>query len=171
MFTRLLVNLSTRSLVYSFTCLLVNSFTKNKKMKYAITKEFTFEAAHRLLRNYSGKCCNNHGHSYRVKIHLEGNQLDEKDMLIDFNEVKQLKTWIDENLDHVTMLWEGDPMIESLKSFGNKVLITKKNPTAEHIAELILAQAQALFETSNIQVACIEINETCTSAARIYPLK
>jgi 6-pyruvoyl-tetrahydropterin synthase len=102
---------------------------------------------------------------------LEGNQLDEKDMLIDFNEVKQLKTWIDENLDHVTMLWEEDPMIESLKSFGNKVLITKKNPTAEHIAELILAQTQALFETSNIQVACIEINETCTSAARIYPLK
>lgn len=140
-------------------------------MKYAITKEFGFEAAHRLLRNYSGKCTNNHGHSYRVKLTLEGNSLDEKDMLIDFNETKKLKLWIDENLDHVTLLWEKDPMIKSLESFGNKVLITKKNPTAEHIAELILDQAQILFEGSNIKVQCLEINETCTSAARIYPLK
>ena len=140
-------------------------------MKYAITKEFTFEAAHRLLKNYCGKCTNNHGHSYRIKLHLEGDKLDEKDMLIDFHETKKLKTWIDENLDHVTILWEEDPMIESLKSFGNKVLITKKNPTAEHICELILDRCKELFEGSGIQVSCIEINETCTSAARIYPLK
>lgn len=140
-------------------------------MKYAITKEFTFEAAHRLLRNYHGKCSNNHGHSYRIKLYLEGENLDEKDMLIDFNETKKLKTWIDDNLDHVTMLWEEDPMIESLQSFGNKVLITKKNPTAEHIAELILQQAQIFFEDSRIKVQCVEINETCTSGARLYPLK
>jgi 6-pyruvoyltetrahydropterin/6-carboxytetrahydropterin synthase len=140
-------------------------------MKYAITKEFTFEAAHRLIRNYRGKCSNNHGHSYRVKLFLEGENLDESDMLVDFNETKKLKEWIDGNFDHVTMLWEEDPMIDSLKSFGNKVLVTKKNPTAEHICELILAKAQELFENSNIKVQCIEIGETCTSAARIYPLK
>jgi len=140
-------------------------------MKYAITKEFTFEAAHRLIRNYSGKCSNNHGHSYRIKLFLEGENLDESDMLVDFNEAKKLKEWIDGNFDHVTMLWENDPMIDSLKSFGNKVLVTKKNPTAEHICELILTKAQELFEDSNIKVQCIEIGETCTSAARIYPLK
>ena len=138
-------------------------------MKYQITKEFTFEAAHRLLKNYSGKCNNNHGHSYRVKLYLECDHLDEKDMLMDFHETKQLKTWIDDNLDHVTLLWEEDPLIESLRAHGNKVLVTKKNPTAEHICELIAAQAQAFFEGAGIRVACIEINETCTSAARIFP--
>lgn len=140
-------------------------------MKYQITKEFTFEAAHRLIKNYCGKCSNNHGHSYIVKLHLEGENLDEKDMLIDFKETKSLKAWIDEELDHVTMLWEGDPMIEDLRKHDNKVLVTKKNPTAEHICEIILEKAQALFESSNIKVACIEINETCTSAAKLYPLK
>ena len=139
-------------------------------MQYVITKESTFEAAHRLLRNYSGKCSNNHGHSYKVKLHLSGESLDEKDMLIDFNETKKLKAWIDENLDHVTMLWEKDPMIASMIEHNNKVLVTKKNPTAEHIAELILAEAQRLFANSNIKVKCIEINETCTSAARIYTI-
>lgn len=138
-------------------------------MKYQITKDFTFEAAHRLLRNYTGKCSNNHGHSYYVKLHLEGEQLDKKDMLLDFSETKQLKTWIDETLDHTTILWEEDPMIDCLKEHGNKVLPTKKNPTAEHIAELILVKAQELFEDAGIKVACIEINETCTSAAKVYP--
>ncbi len=142
---------------------------KNKLMKYQITKDFAFEAAHRLLKNYTGKCSNNHGHSYYVKLHIEGEQLDNKDMLMDFTETKLLKTWIDDTLDHTTILWEEDPMIESLKSFGNKVLITKKNPTAEHIAELILIKAQEFFNKEGIRVACIEINETCTSAAKVFP--
>ncbi len=138
-------------------------------MKYAITKEFTFEAAHRLLRNYTGKCRNNHGHSFKVKIWLEGESLDDKDMLIDFQETKKLKAWIDEYLDHATLLWKEDPMIDSLLSFENKVLVTEKNPTSEHIAELILAKAQEIFNDSRVHVQCIEVNETCTTAARIYP--
>lgn len=137
-------------------------------MKYQITKDFSFEAAHRLLKNYCGKCSNNHGHSYQVKLHLEGEILDEKDMLLDFTDTKKLKTWIDDNLDHVTLLWEEDPMIESLKSFGNKVIVTKKNPTAEHIAELILLKAQEFFDKGNTKVYCIEINETATSAAKVF---
>ncbi len=136
---------------------------------YNITKEFTFEAAHRLLRNYTGKCRNNHGHSYHIEIALEGERLDEKDMLLDFTETRKLKTWIDENLDHTTLLWKEDPMIESLRSFGNKVLVTEKNPTAEHIAELILVQAKQIFEQANIKVKYIKVNETCTSAAIVYP--
>ncbi len=137
-------------------------------MKYEITKEFSFEAAHRLLRNYTGKCRNNHGHSYRAKLVLEGETLDEKDMLIDFSEAKRLQTWIDEELDHVTLLWEEDPLIEPLRSLGNRVLATRKNPTAEHIAELILEQAQQLFESATVKVKYIEISETCTSAARVF---
>jgi 6-pyruvoyltetrahydropterin/6-carboxytetrahydropterin synthase len=138
-------------------------------MKYIITKEFTFEAAHRLLRNYTGKCTNCHGHSFKVKLYLEGNRLDEKDMLIDFQETKILKTWINDCFDHVTILWEGDPMINLLKDAGNKISVTKKNPTSEHLAELILQKAQDLFNNSMIKVHCVEINETCTTGAKIFP--
>jgi 6-pyruvoyltetrahydropterin/6-carboxytetrahydropterin synthase len=138
-------------------------------MKYIIHKEFTFEAAHRLLRNYSGKCANNHGHSFRVKLSLEGSELDEKDMLIDFKETKALKSWVDDTLDHVTMLWEEDPLVRYLKETGNKVYLTKKNPTSEHLAEIILQKACQLFENSRIKVHSIEINETCTTAVKIYP--
>jgi len=137
-------------------------------MKYIITKEFTFEAAHRLIRNYEGKCSNNHGHSYRVKLYLTGDTLDEKDMLLDFNETKALRDWLNNNLDHSSILWEEDPLAETLKKLGNKVLLTKKNPTSEHIAELILAQAQTLFENARLKVHSVEVSETATSSARVY---
>lgn len=138
-------------------------------MKYIITKEFRFEAAHRLLKNYSGKCTNNHGHSWMVKLHLEGSNLDEKDMLIDFQELKSLKTWVDDKLDHATLLWENDPMREYIESSGQRIFLTKKNPTSEHIAEVILTEAIRLFENSRIKVACVEVNETCTTGAKIFP--
>jgi 6-pyruvoyltetrahydropterin/6-carboxytetrahydropterin synthase len=137
-------------------------------MRYIIYKEFTFEAAHRLLRNYSGKCSNNHGHSFRVKLSLEGQELDGKDMLIDFKEMKALKLWIDDTLDHVTMLWEKDPLAKYLIETGNKVYLTSKNPTSEHLAEIILQKACQLFENPRIKVHSIEINETCTTGVKIY---
>jgi len=138
-------------------------------MKYVVTKEFRFEAAHRLLRNYTGKCTNNHGHSWLVCLHLEGENLDEKDMLIDFQELKILKTWIDENLDHATLLWEQDPMRQYISESGQRLFITKKNPTSEHIAEVILTEAIRLFENHRIKVKCLEVNETCTTGAKIIP--
>jgi 6-pyruvoyltetrahydropterin/6-carboxytetrahydropterin synthase len=137
--------------------------------RFIITKEFTFEAAHRLFRNYTGKCTNNHGHSFKIKLHIEGNELDDKDMLMDFQETKKLKSWVEENFDHVTILWEKDPMIQHMAELQNKVFITKKNPTSEHIAEIILEKAMQLFNSEKVKVNCIEVNETCTTGARIFP--
>jgi 6-pyruvoyltetrahydropterin/6-carboxytetrahydropterin synthase len=136
-------------------------------MKYVIVKEFRFEAAHRLIKNYTGKCTNNHGHSWNVKLHLEGADLDEKDMLIDFQELKVLKAWIDENLDHASLLWEKDPMCQYINDSGQRIFTTKKNPTSEHVAEIILKEAIRLFENSRIRVQCLEVNETCTTGAKI----
>jgi 6-pyruvoyl-tetrahydropterin synthase len=99
---------------------------------------------------------------------LEGQELDGKDMLIDFKEMKALKLWIDDTLDHVTMLWEKDPLAKYLIETGNKVYLTSKNPTSEHLAEIILQKACQLFENPRIKVHSIEINETCTTGVKIY---
>jgi len=135
---------------------------------YSITKEFTFEAAHRLIKNYTGKCTNNHGHSWIIRLHVESSELDEKEMVIDFNEMKSLKVWIDENLDHATILWENDPMCDYIRKSGQRIFTTKGNPTSEIIGVIILDQAKKLFENSRIRIKCIEVDETCTSAAQVY---
>jgi 6-pyruvoyltetrahydropterin/6-carboxytetrahydropterin synthase len=137
-------------------------------MKYIISKEFSFEAAHRLIRNYTGKCTNNHGHSWRVRLYLESTNLDNKDMVVDFQETKILKQWIDENLDHTTILWEQDPMCKYIQDTGQRIFITKKNPTSEHMAEIIMKKALQLFNTERVNVHCIELNETCTNGVKLY---
>ena len=53
-----------------------------------VSKEFTFDAAHYLTK-YHGKCENLHGHTYRLRVTVEGN-LDEEDMVMDFCELKEL---------------------------------------------------------------------------------
>jgi 6-pyruvoyltetrahydropterin/6-carboxytetrahydropterin synthase len=138
-------------------------------MKYIISKEFSFEAAHRLIRNYTGKCTNNHGHSWRVRLYIESTDLDNKDMVVDFQETKVLKQWIDENLDHTTILWEQDPMCKYIQDSGQRIFITKKNPTSEHMAEIIMEKALQLFNTERVKVQCIELNETCTNGVKLYP--
>jgi 6-pyruvoyltetrahydropterin/6-carboxytetrahydropterin synthase len=138
-------------------------------MKYSVTKDFTFEAAHRLMKNYVGKCNNNHGHSWLIKLHIEAINLDDKGMVIDFQEMKTLKTWIDDNLDHATILWEKDPMCDYIKQTNQRIYTTKENPTSEIIGEIILSQASKMFNNSRITVKCVEVCETCTSAALVYP--
>jgi 6-pyruvoyltetrahydropterin/6-carboxytetrahydropterin synthase len=136
-------------------------------MKYSVTKDFTFEAAHRLLKNYTGKCTNNHGHSWIIRLHIEATELDEKEMVIDFQEMRNLKTWIDDNLDHATILWENDPMCNYIRESGQRIFTTTGNPTSEIIGEIIFNKATDLFKSSRIKVTCIEVNETCTSGAQI----
>jgi 6-pyruvoyltetrahydropterin/6-carboxytetrahydropterin synthase len=138
------------------------------KIKFTISKTFRFEAAHRLLRNYCGKCNNNHGHSWEVKVYLSGYQLDDRDMLYDFKDLNKLKVWINDSFDHVTILWKEDPMIKFLNESNQKVFVTEKNPTSEHLATNIFKKASEMFNTEDIWIDSVEINETCTSSARIF---
>ena len=137
-------------------------------MNYVLKKIYTFEAAHRLIKNYTGKCNNNHGHSYRIVLQIETEVLDDRDMVIDFNETKVLKEWIDKNLDHASILWKEDPLIPMLQQLNNKLYITEQSPTSEHLAKIILQKAIEIFNSDRVRVHSIEINETCTSGVTIY---
>jgi len=90
-------------------------------------------------------------------------------MLIDFNDLKPLKRWINEVLDHTTILWESDPMLAYIKESKQRYFATKKSPTSEHIAEIILAKAMELFNNDRIKVKYIEVKESCTSGAKVFP--
>lgn len=108
---------------------------------FRVSQEIEFCYGHRLL-NYSGKCRHLHGHNGRAVIVLEGEELDERGMLVDFSEIKDsLRTWIDETLDHRMILCDRDPALPFLRELGEPVQVLPDNPTAEIIARLIYAQA------------------------------
>jgi 6-pyruvoyltetrahydropterin/6-carboxytetrahydropterin synthase len=125
---------------------------------YRVTREIAFCYGHRLL-NYDGKCRHLHGHNGRAVITLEGPGLDARGMLVDFGEIKrQVRRWIDENLDHNMLLCRDDPLLPILLERGERVFIMDENPTAENIARLIFDRAREaglpvaeviLWETDN----------------------
>jgi 6-pyruvoyltetrahydropterin/6-carboxytetrahydropterin synthase len=104
---------------------------------YRVSREIDFCYGHRLL-NYDGKCRYLHGHNGRAIISIEAERLDERGMVLDFSEIKQIvSTWIDEQLDHRMILHEADPVVPVLREMGEPLFLMHENPTAENIARLI----------------------------------
>lgn len=104
---------------------------------YRVTREITFCYGHRLL-NYEGKCRYLHGHNGKAVITLESDELDERGMVLDFSEIKQvISAWIDANLDHKMLLHRDDPVLPMFQAKGEPVFVMDRNPTAESIARLI----------------------------------
>ena len=66
---------------------------------YEVTVQDTFAAGH-YLRNYKGKCENPHGHNYRVRVTLQGKELDKAGLLLDFKDLKSVMKNTVDYLDH-----------------------------------------------------------------------
>lgn len=129
---------------------------------FRVTQEIEFCYGHRLL-DYEGKCRHLHGHNGRAVIVLEGEHLDQRGMLIDFSDIKrQLRTWIDAELDHRMILCESDPAVELLSSLGEPLYLIPVNPTAENIAKLIFERALE-FGFPVVEVALWETPRACAT--------
>jgi 6-pyruvoyltetrahydropterin/6-carboxytetrahydropterin synthase len=128
---------------------------------FSVTKEIHFCYGHRLL-NYDGKCRYFHGHNGKVEVTLQSDKLDNKGMVRDFTEIKQiLQTWVDATLDHRMILHEKDPLRKSLEDAGEPLFTLSENPTAESIARLIFETAQS----KGLPVSAVTLWETPNSFA------
>jgi len=76
-----------------------------------VTRIFTFDAAHR-LEDYVGKCNNLHGHTYRLELTVRGTP-DQRGIVIDFGDLKQIFTEHYEPLLDHTYLNETLPLINT----------------------------------------------------------
>lgn len=109
-----------------------------------IYKDFSIEAAHRLPNVPEGhKCSRLHGHSFLVRIVVEGHVGDKSGWVIDFADIKGAFQPIFDQLDHHYL---ND--IEGLE-----------NPTSENLARWIWVKLKPELP----MLAEIEIKETCTS--------
>ncbi len=109
-----------------------------------LSKDFVFDAAHNLV-NYHGKCEKLHGHTYRLRIVLEGVP-DDEGMIMDFVEVSQIvKENVISKLDHAYL----------------NDLITQ--PSAENIAIWIWQRIEKNLRRENCSLSEIHVWETVTS--------
>jgi 6-pyruvoyltetrahydropterin/6-carboxytetrahydropterin synthase len=96
---------------------------------FTISKEFTFEAAHRLNLVPDGhKCRNLHGHSYRVQIVLQSVSLNECEMVLDYAELNWLGDFILRNLDHKILndVFSFEPTAERIAQYLYNVVVVHK---------------------------------------------
>ena len=133
-------------------------------MTHRISKQFRFEAAHRLRGLPEGhKCMNLHGHSYRFEVVCEG-ELDDRSFVIDYAEIKDAVQPIVDQLDHSVLCDENDSELAfHAHSLGSDVTEIDGQTSAETLARWLYEQ---------IELDCLHsviVYETCTTSVVYSP--
>ena len=109
-----------------------------------LSKDFTFDAAHNLI-NYHGKCERLHGHTYKLRVVLEGRP-DDEGMIMDFEELKAIVNGrVISKLDH---------------SYINDIIT---QPSAENIALWVWGELDGALRRENCGLYEVHVWETANS--------
>jgi 6-pyruvoyltetrahydropterin/6-carboxytetrahydropterin synthase len=128
---------------------------------YLVTKRIEFCYGHRLL-DYDGICKHPHGHNALAEIEVRTDNLDSRNMVADFSDIKRLvKGWIERVLDHTMILRQVDPLVAPLQALGEPIYLLESNPTVERIAKLIFDEGRAL----GLDIVTVRVWETPSSFA------
>ena len=85
-------------------------------MKYKSSKRFgPITTGHRQWRD-KGHCSYVHGYGRYVRLTFEATELDERGWVMDFGDLKGVKSWIESEWDHRTLIAADDPVIPELKA-------------------------------------------------------
>ncbi|PYX24110.1 MAG: 6-carboxytetrahydropterin synthase QueD [Acidobacteria bacterium] len=120
---------------------------------FEVTVEDSFAAGH-YLRNYRGKCENPHGHNYKIRVTLAGNELDRAGLLLDFKDLRDVMKHVIDRLDH--------QMINDIQPF------TELNPSAENLAKYFYDETNGSLRSSTngrVWVKTVTVFETDTTTA------
>lgn len=122
--------------------------TRSKRRQFTIYQDFKFEAAHYLPHVPDDhKCRRVHGHSYLVRVTLEGPERAARGWVEDFGKVEiVVGEWI-RALDHRLI---------------NDVDDALKNPTSEMLAVWLWGKVHPHFKAT---LKSIEVKETADSGA------
>lgn len=113
-------------------------------MKVRLTREFGFEAAHRLPQAPEGhKCRRLHGHSFRVEVSVDGDVDPTTGWFLDYGVIREAVEPIRLQLDHYCL----------------NDIAGLENPTSEHVARWIWERLKAALPS----LARITVHETCES--------
>lgn len=150
-------------------------------MSSLVTVSHRFEAAHR-LPHLPGKCQSLHGHSWHVDVTITAPESNDDGIVVEFGAFKSaLRRWIDDHLDHATMLGGGDRLAPALIGDGSRVYLFNRGystgyhwPTVENVAATLarvatvtlgLLEAEGAPVADRAAVTEVTVAETSTNTA------
>lgn len=114
-----------------------------------------FAAAHRLTM-VGEKCENLHGHNWKIEVYVQGQDLDEGGVLVDFGVIKRHVRELMETLDH--------KFLNELDYFQNGT-----PPSSENIARYLAGSLKNRLDIPGIRVARVTAWESEDAAATYIP--
>ncbi len=114
-----------------------------------------FAAAHRLTM-VGEKCENLHGHNWKVEVYVQGQQLDEGGVLVDFGIVKTHVRDLMKTLDH--------KFLNDLDYFQNGT-----PPSSENIARYVAEGLTTRLNRPDVKVSRVTAWESDNAAATYFP--
>lgn len=122
---------------------------------------------HRVV-GHESKCRHLHGHNYRIHFTCTAPELDALGRVIDFGVIKDLLClWIEEHWDHKMMLFDQDPLCESIQQLvPEDVVLVPFNPTAELIARYLVEEvAPRQLKGTGVSLISCRVEETAKCSA------
>ena len=130
-----------------------------------VTKTVKFDAAH-VLTNHQGLCKNLHGHTYRVDVSVTQPEGDDRDMVIDFKDLKGIAAeTICDRFDHAFVYntqSAGELEIAAVvEKHGMRTVEIPFRSTAENLARLFYGELKARIPG----LSAVKVWETAESCA------
>ncbi|HXJ95758.1 MAG TPA: 6-carboxytetrahydropterin synthase QueD [Terriglobia bacterium] len=117
---------------------------------FEVSIDYSFAAGH-ALRDYKGKCENIHGHNYKVRVTVQGENLDSTGLLIDFIDLRQAVKSIVDRFDH--------QFLNDVSPFD------RLNPSAENIARHFSQELEPQVKQKDARLQSVTVWETDNSFA------
>lgn len=149
-------------------------------MTNSVIIRHSFETGHR-LPFLGGKCENLHGHSWEVSATISA-PTTAAGIVIEFGKLKrEVREWIDGNLDHGVMLGKDDPLVPVLTGYGKVFIFDPRGastpglawPTVENVAVMLGNRIERIVQTieraPDTHLEYILVQETKTNASGWRP--
>jgi len=148
----------------------------NIRMRFTSNKVINLgSAAFRQWRSTHSHCQFIHGYNLTADITFEAEELDERNWVMDFGGLKDLKKTLEHTFDHKLVVASDDPQLDVIKQLEEvgvaEVIVLPGGVGCERFAEFVLKTADTFVDESTdgrVRVRSVQINENGSNFATCY---
>lgn len=137
---------------------------KHQDLVYGSTKTYVhsvgLSCCFRQWRATHSHCQFLHGYALKVKLTFEAVALDERNWVVDFGSLKEIKQALENAFDHKTLIAQDDPMLshfEQMDKLGLIQLVVVEHIGCEAFSKLIFQHVASYILNTTVNAALIQV--------------